>query len=72
MLGQYDTAIDWLNHALEINPGDRDSHRNLGLVRVKMDGKSTTFLDRIMIRIFRRLTLFWRRLIDRLDQPDAL
>jgi len=72
MLGQYDTAIDWLNHALEINPGDRDSHRNLGLVRVKMDGKSTTFLDRIMIRIFRRITLYWRRLIDRLDQPDAL
>jgi len=71
MLGDYVTAIEWLNHAIEINPGDRDSRHNLHLVEQKKSGKNVTFLDKIMIRIFRRLTLTWRRLIDRLDQPET-
>ncbi len=70
MLGDYEKALSWLNRALEINPGDIDSKRNLRLAKKKQSGKGTTFVDAIMIRLARKLTLAWRRLIDRLDQPQ--
>lgn len=68
MLGEYDTAITWLDRALEINPNDWDSKRNKHLVQLKQSGKGRTFLDAIMIRIFRFFTLAWRRFVDRFDQ----
>jgi len=68
MLKNYDTALAWLNKALQVNPEDLDSKRNLRLVEKKKSGKGTTFIDRLMIRLARRMTLTWRRFIDRIDQ----
>jgi tetratricopeptide (TPR) repeat protein len=68
MTGQYETALDWLDRALEVNPNDMDSKRNKRLVILKQSGKGNSFLDRIMIRLARKVTLVWRRLLDRFDQ----
>ena len=68
MLKDYDSAISWLDRAIEINPGDLDSRRNLRLVKQKQSGKGVTFVDAIMVRLVRRCSLAWRRLVDRLDQ----
>lgn len=68
MLGDYETALVWLNRALKIHPNDLDSKRNLRLTKQKKSGIGTTFVDRILVRIARKLTLAWRRLVDRIDQ----
>jgi tetratricopeptide (TPR) repeat protein len=64
MLGEYETGLKWLNLALTVNPADRESSRNIRLVKRKQSGVDDTFPMSLLTRFARMLTLSWRRFVD--------